>query len=123
LHDPDLESLYSGLAAPQEDDDRLFDRGWAVAVLHSAMNQLGAEYEQQGRASLFNAIKSCLSIGGRTFEYHSVGQQLDMREDALRMAVNRMRRRFGELLRQQVKQTLPDPNEAEEELKYLLSCL
>ena len=123
LHDPDLESLYAGLAAPHEDDDRLFDRGWAVAILHSAMAQLSAEYEQQGRAPLFNILKSCLSLSGRTFEYDAVAQQLQMREDALRMAVNRMRRRFGELLRQQVRQTLPDHTDAEDELKYLLSCL
>ena len=123
LHDPELESLYAGLADPHEDDDRLFDRGWALAIVHSAMTQLVAEYDQQGRTALFNAVKSCLSIGGRTFDYDSVAGQLQMREDALRMAVNRMRRRFGELLRQQVKDTLPNPNDSEDELKHLLSCL
>lgn len=123
LHDPELESLYAGLAASQVDAERLFDRSWAVALLHHAIAQLSDEYDKEGRGTLFKALKSCLSASGRAFEYDHVARELGMREDNVRMAVSRMRRRFGEILRQQIKNTLPNPGDVDDELKYLLSCL
>src|SRR5688572_27044038 len=53
LHDPELEALYSGLAVSQGDPDRIFDRGWAVAVLHKGMTQLADEYDKEGRHAVF----------------------------------------------------------------------
>src|SRR5688500_11855045 len=123
LHDPELEALYSGLAVSQVDPDRIFDRGWAVAVLHKGMTQLADEYDKEGRHAVFQALRSCLSVTGRSFEYPEVAAQLCLREDNVRMAVNRMRLRFAEILRRQIKNTLPNPNDVDDELKYLLSCL
>ena len=123
LHDPECEAVYRGLAATQDDADRIFDRSWALALLHQAMAQIADEYDREGRGAVFETLKSCLSTGGRTFEYRQVAAELGMREDNVRMAVNRMRRRFGEVLRQLVKNTLPKPSEVDDELKYLLSCL
>ncbi len=46
-----------------------------------------------------------------------------MSEESLRVRVFRLRRRFGDLLRQQIADTLADPNEADDEIRYLLSVI
>ena len=123
LQDPELESLYAGLSGVQEDPDRLFDRSWAVALVQKAMTQLAGEYDQEGRGAVFNALKSCLSPGGKDFSYREVGIELRMAEDRLRTAVQRMRQRFKALLRAEIRHTLRSDEEVDDELKHLLSCL
>lgn len=106
-------------AAPE----KIYDKLWAMASLRRALERLKTEYQSEGRSPVFRELEPILANDGRAFSYRESAQRLAMTEEALRMAASRMRRRFGELLRKEVARTVSEASEADEELRYLFSCL
>jgi RNA polymerase sigma-70 factor (ECF subfamily) len=72
---------------------------------------------------LFGEVKELLSTERDGPTYAEIGRRLNMAEGATRMAVLRLRRRYGELLRQEIAQTVGQPEEVEEELRFLLGLV
>lgn len=107
--------------------DAAFDRAWAVALLGAVMERLRAEQAAAGRAEWFEALAPCLA--GRTDEapQAAVAARLGVSEPALRVAaVHRLRKRFRELLRAEVAETVAnagDPAEVEAEMRHLLRAV
>lgn len=123
LSSEDPEERYSHEPADRETPERAFFRQWALTVLEQAMNLLETESRAAGKAPLFNAVKELLSMEQDSPAYADLGRQLSMGEGALRMAVMRLRRRYGELLREEVRRTVSDPGEVEAELRFLLGAV
>jgi RNA polymerase sigma-70 factor (ECF subfamily) len=120
-HIPDED--YHFEPADADTPDRKFQRQWALTVLKQAMNALESECALGGKAKLFQEVKHLLS-GERDGEtYTAIGLRLLMSESAVRVAVHRLRQRYGELLRAEIAQTLECGGDVEEELKYLLRAL
>lgn len=103
--------------------EKKFLRQWALAVLEQAMNALERECQGNGKAALFGEAKALLSSERDGATYAEIGGRLNMAEGATRMAVLRLRRRYGELLRGEIAQTVGGPEEVEEEMRYLLSAV
>jgi RNA polymerase sigma factor (sigma-70 family) len=103
--------------------EKLFERQWALAVLEQVLARLQAEFVANGKAELFNALKEFLTAGKGPRTYGQVAAELDMSEAAVKVAVHRLRRRYRELLREEISHTVATPDEIEEEIRYLLSCL
>lgn len=97
----------------------LFDREWAVAVMNRAVAALAAEH-QGGRQSQFEALQPWL-MGDDAASHAETAKKLGMSEGAVKVAVHRLRKRFRELLRQEIAQTLDDEADVEDELRYLCS--
>jgi len=72
---------------------------------------------------LFSEVKELLSLERDGPAYAEIGRRLNMGEGAVRMAVHRLRRRYGELLRSEIAQTVSGPEEVEEEMRFLLSVV
>jgi RNA polymerase sigma factor (sigma-70 family) len=123
LDEPQAETLFAELIASQLLPEQVFDRVWALNILHRVMSELRQEYQVEGRLTTFEALESILSKDGRSASYAEMAQRLSMTEAGVRMAAMRLRRRFGELLRRETEKTVTSPDEADDELKYLLSCL
>ena len=71
-----------------------FERRWALTLLEDVLNRLRAEYEQDGKAELFAALKPCL-VGDRTSQpYAELAAKLGMSEGAVKSAVHRLRQRY-----------------------------
>ncbi len=87
------------------------------------MAALGSECEAEGKGQLFCAVKPLLSGERNGATCASIGQQLGMSEGAIRVAVHRLRQRYGGLLRGQIAETVSNPQEVDEELRYLLNAL
>jgi RNA polymerase sigma factor (sigma-70 family) len=103
--------------------ERLFERRWALTVLEKAMQQMRKEYEAADKLLLFNALQPYL-LGDQKHEgYASLAEELGMSEGSLRVAVHRLRRCYGILLRQQIEETVPDAGEVDDELKYLFTVV
>jgi RNA polymerase sigma factor (sigma-70 family) len=100
----------------------LFDRRWAGTLLDRAMSRLRAEQVEAGKGRLFERLKPCLSGGEETGAYAPLAGELGMSEDAIKMTAHRLRRRYGELLRAEVAQTVSTAAEIEEELRYLIAA-
>lgn len=103
--------------------DRLYERRWALTLLDQVLTQLGHEYETGGKAALFQTLKPFLTGDEESASYAQIAQELGMREGALRVAVHRLRQRYGELFRLEVARTVSCPEEVGEEMRHLLAVL
>ncbi len=103
--------------------DRIFDRRWATTLLNQAMNQLRKECAANRKAELFGKVESLLSGEMGDDSYANIAAALGTSEGAIKVAVHRLRRRYGELVRAEIAQTVTTPEEADEELRYLFAVL
>jgi len=117
------EARYAVEPADDMTPERLFDRRWALAVLELVLERLRREYAEGGKAKLYEAIEPCLTCGAGAVDYVQVSRELKMTEGAVRVAVHRLRRRYRDLLRYEIAQTVDSPGQVEEEISYLLNCL
>ena len=102
-----------------------FERQWALTALNRVIALLGAEYKDAGKARLFESLKDFL-IGADGLPYRQVAVALEMSEGAIKTAVHRLRGRFRKLLRAEIAETLPRPDdqgEVDGEIRYLLKTL
>jgi RNA polymerase sigma-70 factor (ECF subfamily) len=102
--------------------EKLFERQWALAVLKRVLLRLQTKFTSGGKTALFEALKGFLT-GGQGETYATVGGGLGMSEGAVKAAVHRMRRRYRELMREEIAHTVTSPEEIEDEIRYLLRCL
>lgn len=97
--------------------ERQFERRWALAVLDAASARLQVEFETAGKGALFAALMaSCLKDGPGT--YAQAATAVGLSEEAFKKAMQRMRRRYQELIRDEVALTVP-AGEVQEELRQL----
>jgi len=99
--------------------DKAFDRQWAAALLNEVLNRLEDAYRREGKLSLFIELKQTLMGTRESQPYAVLGQRLSMNEGAIRAAVHRLRKRYRELLRAEIANTVSSPEEVNEELRYL----
>lgn len=103
--------------------EQLFERRWALTLLDTVLQRLETEAAESGRANLFRQIKGVLlgDRGGVT--YVELAPQLGMSEAALTMTVHRLRRRYRELVREEIAHTVSRPDEIDEEMRHLFQVL
>lgn len=116
-----------GTAGPRPEwtPESFYERTWALTLLHRATERMAGEFETAGKAHLFETLKTFM-IGDGDVRYSQASQTLKMSEGALRVAVHRMRARFRELVRAEIRETLPhpdDPEAVEAEIRHLLSTV
>ena len=103
--------------------DRSYERQWAHSVLENVRSRLRSEFVESGRRDVFDALHVYLSGDRDEAPYHLVAEQMLMSVDAVKKNVERMRRRFGQLLREEIAQTVQHPSEIEDELRFLRGAL
>jgi RNA polymerase sigma factor (sigma-70 family) len=99
--------------------DRLFERTWAEILLQEVLDRLRQEYITAGKGELFEAIQPYLEGEREDQPYAQTASRLGMGLSAVKMAVLRLRRRYGELLRREIGDTVCDPREIDEEIRHL----
>ncbi len=102
--------------------ERLFERQWALTLLKQVLARLQGDMATQGKAALFDALKDHLT-GSRTESQAATAARLGMSEGAVQVAVHRLRRRYRELMREEIEHTVASPDEVEDEVRYLFTCL
>jgi RNA polymerase sigma factor (sigma-70 family) len=117
------ETRCAQLAAPDDTPDRAYDRQWALALLETVLDRLRQEYVDAGREDLFAGLKDTLAGGRAEIPYRDLGAQLGMSEGAVKVAAHRLRRRYRELLREEIANTVAGPEQVEEELRQLFAAL
>lgn len=103
--------------------EKAFERSWALMLLDSVLAGLREEYTAEGKAVLFDGIQIYLSGDKGAVPYAEMAARLDLSESALKMSVLRMRRRFGELLRAEIANTVSQPDEIDEEIRCLFAAV
>jgi RNA polymerase sigma-70 factor (ECF subfamily) len=119
LDDPESEARYCVEPVTHETPERIYERRWALAVMERAMRRLQAEFAAAARQRQFEALKEFLAREREETGYAAVAAQLGMTPGAVAVAVHRLRRRYRELVLDEIAQTLANPAEAEDEMRYL----
>lgn len=120
-HSP--EERYRLEPADNDTPEKKFLRQWALTVLKQTMTALERECEANGKRALFSEAKNLLSGERDPQVYVSISQRLGMAQGAARVAVHRLRQRYGELLRREIAQTVETQAEVDEEMRCLLGAL
>ena len=99
----------------------LYEQKWATTVLDRAMSRLRGGYEETGRRPQFEVLSQYLVGTGAGGSYKDLARSLEMSESGVKVGVHRMRKRFGKCLREELAATVGDPQDIDDEIKYLLS--
>jgi DNA-directed RNA polymerase specialized sigma24 family protein len=118
----DADARYALEPADGSTPESVYDRRWAATVLETVRARLRDEYATQGKGELFAALEPSLTGGGDLRPHSELMAELDLKPSALKMAVHRLRKRFGELLRDEIAQTVSTPAEVEDELRQLITA-
>jgi RNA polymerase sigma-70 factor (ECF subfamily) len=117
------ETRYIREPADIDTPEQHFERRWAMALLETVVGRLRTEYDQEGKAGLFEALNPCL-VGDRTSQpYQELARKLGISEGTVKSAVHRLRQRYRQLLRDEIARTVAGPGEVEEELRHLIAVL
>jgi RNA polymerase sigma-70 factor (ECF subfamily) len=101
--------------------EEIYQRKWAILLLDQTLHRLRSEFQQAGKSEMFQALQEFLVDRGQS--YRKVAKSLGMTEGAVKMTVSRMRKRYRELIRDEVAQTVADPADVEDELRDLFSAV
>ena len=103
--------------------ERIFDLTWATTVVEHALQRLREECESKGKLWLFQALSSHLTDERDELSYANLSTELGMAETTVKKQLHNMRQRYRSLLRDEVLQTVDDPADVDDEIRYLCASL
>jgi RNA polymerase sigma-70 factor (ECF subfamily) len=103
--------------------ERCFERQWALLLLELVMKRLQAEQADTGKTQQFELLKDALAGGAERLAYASIAAELNISEEAARQAASRLRKRYREILREEVGHTVSGPSEIDDEIRSLFQVL
>jgi len=103
--------------------ERIFDLTWATTVVEHAFQRLREECESKGKLWLFQALSPHLTDDRDEVSYAKLSAELGMAETAVKKQLHNMRQRYRSLLRDEVSQTVEDPADVDDEIRYLCALL
>ena len=110
---------------PSDDEanpEILFDRAWANTLIERVLRNLEQDSQDSGKGPLFAELKGFL-VGGSREQLKDVAQRLEMTESTIRVNLHRLRKRYAELFRLEVAQTVSKPEDVDLEMRALLEAL
>jgi RNA polymerase sigma-70 factor (ECF subfamily) len=116
------EATYAQAAIQKDTPETLYERHWALAVVERARNRLRAEYMAMGKGGLFLELGE-VDESARAAGYAEVGLRLGMSENAVKIAAFRLRRRYQELVRAEIAETLMEGEDIDDEIRHILQVL
>lgn len=117
------EQRYVAEPAHELTPEKIYERRWALALLQQVVDTLATEYAADGKSLLFEHLKGYLGGTLDGLPYAELSAQIGMSVGSIKVAVHRLRRRCGDLLRQQIAETVGDPAAIDEELQDLFAAL
>ena len=117
------ESQYALEPADRLTPEKLFERSWALTVLERTMGRLADESKAADKQKLFDRLKIYLTTDRGSVPYAEVAPELGMTEGAMKVAVHRLKKRYRELLRDEIAQTVEYEEQVDEEIRELFKAL
>jgi RNA polymerase sigma factor (sigma-70 family) len=119
----DAEHRYALEPASTLTPERAYEKQWAATLLAQVLSTLRQEYATDGNSRMFAELADLLWGKEGSVSFAEIGARLGMTEGAARAAMHRLRTRYREQLRREVSQTVNEPGEVDEELRYLISVV
>jgi len=116
----DLEGRYRHEPIDRLTPEEIFERRWTLTILDRVHRSLRQEQEKAGTSRQFALLEGFLTGGAGHKSYQEVATELETSEGAVKTALYRLRQRFGRLLREEVAETLANPDQVDDEVKHLL---
>jgi RNA polymerase sigma-70 factor (ECF subfamily) len=123
LSEPETEMRYRTEPADDMTPEKAFERHWAITLLNQVLTRLEAEFAESGKAQLFAELKIFLTGEKSEIPAAELGRRVGLSDGALRTAVHRLRKRYRELLRQEIGRTVDHPQEIDEEIRQLFATV
>jgi RNA polymerase sigma-70 factor (ECF subfamily) len=118
----DPESRYAGASVESDDPEQIFDREWALATIAGALQLLRDELAEAGKSEQFELLKGSLT-GEEGPPRREIAARLHMSENAVKVTVHRLRRRYRKLVRDAIAETVGNEANLDDEMRYLLAVL
>lgn len=106
-----------------ETPERIYERQWALTLLERALGRLRAEFEEAGKQDLFSRLEGHLTGEQEAVPYAEVAAAVGMSEGAVKVAMHRLRRRYGAVLRLEISETVSEPAQIDDEIRELFRAL
>jgi RNA polymerase sigma factor (sigma-70 family) len=119
----DAERRYVYEPAHELTAERIFDRTWALTLLSRVVERLRREYDDAGRSDKFEELLALLTRDPASDSQVEIARRLGTTEGNVRVAVHRLRRRYGLLLREEIAATVGDEAQIDDEISALFSAL
>jgi RNA polymerase sigma-70 factor (ECF subfamily) len=123
LDDPAIEARIEAELSDARQPELAFDRQWAVSVMDHALERLRIECEADGRNGRFEVLKPCLTEGAGIESQAELAEKLKVTVTAVKLIIHRLRRRYREIVREEIAETVANEEDIEAELKHLLAAL
>lgn len=117
------EVQYAREPADADTPESLFDRRWALAIIDRVLDEVRAEWTTAGRQAEFDRLKTFLLGDAARGEYEAIARDFAATEGAVRVTVHRLRRTFRDRLRRHIAETVSDPSDVDDEIRYLIRTL
>jgi RNA polymerase sigma-70 factor (ECF subfamily) len=117
------ERRYRREPADELTPERLYERRWAETLLDHVVTRLRGDYARSGKAAYFEQLQGFLTGKNPHASYRQAAADLGISEGAAMVMAHRMRRRFRDLLRSEIAQTVTDPGTVDDEIAHLFAAL
>ena len=119
----DPEERYAMEPSDNATPEAIYDQRWALLQIENALRRLRADYASAGRGPLFDLLKDYVWGEKNALTLAQIAKQIDLTEEAVKKAVQRLRQRFRDCLRAEVAQTVATPDQIDDELRHLRAAL
>ena len=119
----DAEQRFLREPADNQTPESIYEREWALSVVERVQARIEREFERTGKARHFEHLRAFIVAEDRALPYSEIAVQLGISEGALKVTVHRLRRRFRELMREEISHTVLAPEETRQEIEFLMSLL
>src|SRR5207249_1269878 len=103
--------------------EKLYERHWAITILEGTLARIRLDFTKAGKVKHFDSFEPFLTGEAVEVSYNQIASDLGMSEGAVKVAVHRLRRRFGQLLRIEIAKTVARADQIDAEMKHLFSAL
>ena len=120
LDTDDLEGRYRHEPVDRLTPEEIFERRWTLIILERVLDRLRREQAEAGLRVQFERLQGFLTGDEAKTRYRDMASELRLSESAVKMAIHRLRHRFGQLLRSEIAETVSSPDQVDDEVKHLL---
>ena len=117
------ETRYAREPSHSATPEKSFERQWALAVLQRVLDRLKAEFVAAGKERLFEGLKCTLAGSDPPRSYHAIAFDLGTTEGTVKVMAYRLRRRYRQLLCEEIAQTVASPQDVDEEIRNLIAAV
>jgi DNA-directed RNA polymerase specialized sigma24 family protein len=119
----DGESRFQAESTSALEPERAFERRWALTLLARALDRTRREFDDGGRGDLFAAVVPLIGGAGDVRPLAEIAESLGMSEGAVKVAVHRLRARYGEHVRDEIRDTVRSESDVEDEIRRLMDAV